>query len=175
MSMFRWPEDDGIHLDPTYWGNEQEPAPGDNNVQFTSASRRFGAICLDWLLPCAAVWVIGNEIGDLVLLTMLGNSIFYQGMTGHSLGKQALGLRLAYVPERKDQTTWTFLMPGVARCGLRYVLHILDVICFIGFFKCLMNPWGRSFADALCSTVVIQDDKVQLMSMAEYRSGVSSG
>lgn len=173
MNNFHWPAPD---TDGSYWDNSHEGDPGENKVKFTSMSRRAAAILIDWVLPFVALLVIGNGlVSDVILVAMLGNGIWYQGTTGHSLGKQALGLRLAYVPEKKDETTWTFITPGVARCALRYVLHILDLICFIGLIKAIINPWGRSFADVLTSCVVINDSRITLMSKDEYRSGVRSG
>lgn len=167
MTSFQWPhnEDD---RDLTEWNNSQEPDPGDTNVRFTTIPRRATAICIDWMLPYLAMIIIGNDIFSTIAeLAMMANSIVLQGMTGQSLGKMAVGLKLAYVPEKMSKRKWTFITPGVGRCALRYVLHILDLICLVGFFKALINPWGRSFADALTSCVVICDDRIELMSRDE--------
>lgn len=156
MSNFRWP---AVDTDGSYWNNEHEPAPGDNAVKFTSATRRFFAMALDWILPFVAIWLIHGEIGDFILIAMWVNSIWLQGRTGQSVGKMAVGIRLAYVPEGMDATTWTFLVPGITRCALRYLAHVVDWMAF-GYVKALINPYGRSWADALTHCVVVQDNQL---------------
>jgi uncharacterized RDD family membrane protein YckC len=173
MSVFRWPQSD---TDYTWWSNEQEPDPGGKSVKFTTVSRRFASISLDWGLPLILSLLIHNEfIEFMIMVGMWANSIVLQGVSGQSLGKRAMGIKLAYVPESMKETGWTFIVPGVTRCAIRYVLHILDVVCFIGFIKALLNPYGRSFADAIVRTVVIEADQFDLMTMQEYRRAARHG
>jgi uncharacterized RDD family membrane protein YckC len=98
----------------------------------------------------------------------LANLIVYQGMTAHSVGKQMFGLRLAYVPDDTRSPRWHFLECGVARCALRFVLHFFDMILFIGILRALWNPYGKSWADSICHTVVIWDDSVRLLTKQEW-------
>ena len=90
-----------------------------------------------------------------------------QGTTGKSAGKKLFGLTLCYVPNDTRDDTWYFVLPGVTRCALRYVCHVFDMIFFIGLFRPLWNPHGRTYADSIASTSVIWDDRVRIWTAAE--------
>ena len=65
-----------------------------------------------------------------------------------------------YVPEDIRLERRTTRHPwSQSSCAIRVVAHILDTILLIGFFRCLWNAHGRSFADTAVNTVVIWDER----------------
>ena len=83
----------------------------------------------------------------LALAFALWNIVFRQGRTGYSLGKSALGIKL--VKDGTDQTV------GAGRTFLRQLAHILDSFCYVGYLWPLWDPKRQTFADKLCTTVVM--------------------
>ena len=83
----------------------------------------------------------------LALAFGLWNIVFRQGRTGYSLGKSALGIKL--VTEGTDQPI------GAGRSFLRQLAHILDSFCYIGYLWPLWDAKRQTFADKICSTVVL--------------------
>ena len=77
------------------------------------------------------------------------NVFIRQGRTGQTIGKQALSLKLI-----RDVT---------ARCSdrgsrfVRYLAHILDTLsCGLGYLWPLWDAKRQTFADKVCSTIVIK-------------------
>jgi uncharacterized RDD family membrane protein YckC len=103
--------------------------------------------------------MIGNSSSGagavLVLLGYLGslgifiwNVVFRQGNTGQTVGKQALNVKL--IRESDAQ----FVGPGMS--FVRNLAHILDALpCYIGYFWPLWDDKRQTFADKVCSTVVV--------------------
>ena len=85
----------------------------------------------------------------LVFALLIWNRYFRMGRTGWSLGKQALGIRL--LAERTGQPM------GAGMAFVRDLAHVLDSLaCYIGWLWPLWDQKRQTFADKLCSTVVIQ-------------------
>jgi len=76
------------------------------------------------------------------------NRVLTQGRTGQTVGKRALKIRLML------ESTGQPVGPGLA-LG-RDVAHIVDGIGDIGFLWPLWDPKKQTFADKICSTVVVR-------------------
>jgi uncharacterized RDD family membrane protein YckC len=85
----------------------------------------------------------------LALAFALWNVVFRQGRTGYSLGKSALGIKL--VMDGSDQPV------GAGRTFLRQLAHILDSFCYVGYLWPLWDAKRQTFADKLCTTVVLEE------------------
>lgn len=135
------------------------PVTGD----YASWLQRVGGYVLDYLVLVpfyilAAVGVgIGGGGGALVAVVGylgafifgLWNTIFRQGNTGCSLGKEWVGIKL--VRENDGQP----IGPGMT--FVRGLAHILDALPFgIGFLWPLWDRKRQTFADKVCGTVVVR-------------------
>ncbi len=81
----------------------------------------------------------------------LWNVVFRQGRTGYSLGKSVLGIKLV-----KEGTHEVI---GAGRTFLRQIAHILDSLFYLGYLWTLWDSKRQTFADRVCTTVVL--DKPQ--------------
>ena len=75
------------------------------------------------------------------------NTCMKQGRTGYSIGKGVLGTKL--VSERTGQPI------GAGMSFVRYLCHILDGICYIGYLWPLWDRKRQTFADKIMSTIVV--------------------
>ena len=98
-----------------------------------------------------------NGGGVSLLLILIGvitsvaffvwNTCMKQGRTGYSIGKNALGTKL--ISEQTGQPI------GAGMAFVRYLCHILDSICYIGYLWPLWDSKRQTFADKIMKTVVI--------------------
>lgn len=93
----------------------------------------------------------GFALIGLIYLALLAfgvwNVVFRQGRTGRSIGKSVLGIKLV-----KESTG------DVAGSGLtfgRQVCHVLDSFFLLGYLWPLWDDKRQTFADKICSTVVL--------------------
>jgi uncharacterized RDD family membrane protein YckC len=85
------------------------------------------------------------------LAFLLWNSGYRQGRTGQSLGKSVLGIRLV-----RDGTGEPV---GFGRAVGRQVAHLLDGLPLgLGYLWPLWDEQRQTFADKVCSTLVVQAD-----------------
>jgi uncharacterized RDD family membrane protein YckC len=75
------------------------------------------------------------------------NICIRQGRTGASIGKSVLAIRLVNSDLQPIGAGWSFL---------RYLLHILDGICYIGYLWPIWDSRKQTFADKIMNTFVIQ-------------------
>lgn len=119
--------------------------------------RRAGASMIDGVL-WFAIWYIGGGIiggnsAALSLLFTLAATVFWfwqlwqQGVTGQTIGKKALGIKL--VSETNAQ-----IVGGWYSIGRAFV-HIVDFPCLLGYVWPLWDPKRQTFADKIMKTVVI--------------------
>jgi uncharacterized RDD family membrane protein YckC len=88
----------------------------------------------------------------LVLGVQLWNTVFRQGRTGWSIGKQALGVRLVREQDGRPM--------GVGMNFVRQIVHVVDVLpCFIGFLWPIWDEKRQTFADKIMTTAVVQQKK----------------
>ncbi|WP_249051602.1 RDD family protein [Cellulomonas fimi] len=153
-------------------------APPSRQAELASWLQRVGAMLLDhlvallpWLVAGPFAWftadrgvdifgepsIMTSTAGDWVMLAALAiqagiwvwNRWIRQGRTGRSVGKQALGLRLA------DATSGQ--VPGVGRTIGRDFAHVLDWPGSLGYLWPLWDPRNQTFADKVVSTVVVRE------------------
>ncbi|GAA1932418.1 RDD family protein [Nocardioides marmoribigeumensis] len=100
-----------------------------------------------------AVGIVIAVIGYvLIFAILLWNTVFRQGRTGWSIGKQALGIRL--VKEDSGEPM------GAGLCFVRMIVHIVDGIpCYLGYLWPLWDAKKQTFADKIMSTVVVEQRK----------------
>jgi uncharacterized RDD family membrane protein YckC len=91
-------------------------------------------------------------IGVLTSLAFfIWNTCMKQGRTGYSIGKGVIGIKL--IAERTGQPI------GAGMAFVRYLCHILDGICYIGYLWPLWDRKRQTFADKIMSTIVINQPK----------------
>jgi uncharacterized RDD family membrane protein YckC len=117
--------------------------------------RRFGAAFIDGLL----IGIVGN-----VLLAVIGGSVavreiisialalgyftYFEGSTGQTLGKRALGIRVI------DFSGGGVI--GYQRAAIRYLASILSGICLgIGYLWMLWDKEKQTWHDKLSNSVVV--------------------
>jgi uncharacterized RDD family membrane protein YckC len=94
------------------------------------------------------VYPVATAVG---LAFLLWNSGYRQGRSGQSLGKSALGTRLIAVGTGRPV--------GAARAVGRQVAHLLDGLPLgLGYLWPLWDEQRQTFADKVCSTLVVQAD-----------------
>lgn len=85
------------------------------------------------------------------LAFLVWNSGYRQGRSGQSLGKSVLGTRLVSVGSGEPV--------GFGRALWRQVVHLLDGIPLgLGYLWPLWDERRQTFADKICSTLVVQAD-----------------
>jgi uncharacterized RDD family membrane protein YckC len=125
---------------------------------------RVGATLLDAIIvfvPLVVLAIIGAAIGHgvgaaILILAYIGafvfslwNQVFRQGTTGQTLGKQVVGIKL--IREQDGQPV------GAGMAFVRGIAHFLDSIpCYVGFLWPLWDAKNQTFADKVCSTVVVR-------------------
>jgi uncharacterized RDD family membrane protein YckC len=150
------------------WGSPgygQPPfgGPYAGGAPYASWLQRVGAALLDWLItfvPGFVVVLIGIAIGNglgvfiaivgylAVLAFGIWNVVFRQGRTGQTLGKQQVGIKL--IREQDGQVV------GAGMSFIRQVAHVVDgFACDIGYLWPLWDAKRQTFADKICTTIVI--------------------
>lgn len=85
------------------------------------------------------------------LAFLLWNTGYLQGRTGQSLGKRVLGTRLVAMSTGEPV--------GFGRAVGRQLAHLLDGLpLLLGYLWPLWDEQGQTFADKVCSTLVVQAD-----------------
>lgn len=131
---------------------------------FASWGQRVGATLLDGLitgLPGFIIIIAGLAIGHGVgiFIAIIGylavvvfgiwNVVFRQGNTGQTLGKSQVGIKL--IREMDGQVVG----PGMS--FVRQLAHIVDgFVCDLGYLWPLWDAKRQTFADKICSTIVIK-------------------
>jgi uncharacterized RDD family membrane protein YckC len=132
---------------------------------------RVGAFLIDWAIPTVAFLVLivigaaissaggsdgGAAFGIFAALGYLGylgfwvwNSCLRQGRTGRSVGKSAVGTALV----RSADGSYV----GGGTAFLRELAHVIDGLpCYLGYLWPLWDDKRQTFADKICSTVVVR-------------------
>jgi uncharacterized RDD family membrane protein YckC len=99
----------------------------------------------------AVIVVVHLATAVIALAFLLWNSGYQQGRSGQSLGKRALGVRLVGAGTGEPV--------GFARAVGRQVAHLLDGLPLgLGYLWPLWDEQRQTFADKVCSTLVVQAD-----------------
>jgi uncharacterized RDD family membrane protein YckC len=146
---------------PSPPSSQYAAAPG---APYATWITRVGGYFLDGLIigvPALIIIFIGLAIGHGVgqALAVLGyiaaigfgiwNVVFRQGATGQTIGKQIIGIKL--IRELDGQPV------GAGMSFIRSLAHIVDSIaCYVGWLWPLWDDKKQTFADKLCSTVVVK-------------------
>ncbi|MFF3862672.1 RDD family protein [Streptomyces sp. NPDC002209] len=140
--------------------------PGAGMPPLAHWGQRFGAYLLDLLIIAGPMYALGFidlataensataepgiffTIGVLYAIGMAVFQLYKEGATGQTIGKKVLGIS---VRREADGNTLGFGMAFV-----RKLAHALDSLaCYIGWLWPLWDEKKQTFADKVCSTVVI--------------------
>ncbi|MFB7558384.1 RDD family protein [Streptomyces brevispora] len=131
--------------------------------QFAGWWSRFAALLIDGVIiaiPYGVLIGIGAGIGGGAgsAITMLGLivgiglglfKLYKEGTTGQFIGKKALGISL--LREADGQPL------GFGMAFVRYLAHFVDSIaCYIGWLWPAWDAKKQTFADKICSTLVVK-------------------
>ncbi|WP_093800911.1 RDD family protein [Streptomyces sp. Wb2n-11] len=139
--------------------------PGAGMPPLANWGQRVGAYLLDMLIIVGPMYALGfidlagsqdpsspgvfGLIGMLYAFAMGIFQLYKEGRTGQTIGKKALGISLR---RERDGVPLGFGMAFV-----RKLAHFLDSIaCYLGWLWPLWDDKKQTFADKVCSTVVIQ-------------------
>jgi uncharacterized RDD family membrane protein YckC len=120
------------------------------------------------LLPYFASLIIGTGVNSILnfgdasgagsinlaaytaaLVVSTWNVIVRQGLTGQSIGKQVLGIRVIALDTGQPL--------GVGRNLLRYVSHFADsLLCYIGYLLPLWDERRQTIADKIVNSAVVR-------------------
>ncbi|MFC9294766.1 RDD family protein [Streptomyces sp. NPDC057011] len=153
---------------PPPYGAYPQGAPGMPPVMGMPAlahwGQRVGATLLDGLITAGPMYALGfidlatsdnpDEpgflfvIGAIYATVMFFYQLYREGATGQTIGKKVLGIS---VRREADGQPIGFGMAFVRRLA-----HFLDgIACYIGFLWPLWDEKKQTFADKVCSTLVI--------------------
>ena len=162
------PESDPSRQDPA--GGRSLPRQRPARFAFpllATYGQRVGGFLIDIGIPgglLAVVLIAAFATKDLAVIVavhvaaavvavvfVLWNSGYRQGRSGQSLGKVALGTRLVGADTGEPV--------GFGRAVARQVLHLLDGLPLgLGYLWPLWDEQRQTFADKVCSTLVVQAD-----------------
>ncbi|MER7697474.1 MULTISPECIES: RDD family protein [unclassified Streptomyces] len=142
-------------------GYPQQPGAG-GMPELAHWGLRFGGLIVDGLVmmvPYILV-IIGGAVGDAVgaILAVIGFigliavaiwQLYQEGTTGQTIGKKAVGIRLLREADGRPL--------GFGMAFVRRLAHFLDSIaCYIGWLWPLWDEKKQTFADKVCSSVVVK-------------------
>ncbi|MFS8200798.1 RDD family protein [Streptomyces sp. CWNU-52B] len=116
-----------------------------------------GLVLLVAYLPAVIGAAIGTDsaaaiFGLITFVAIIGVAIWMlvqEGRTGQTIGKKALGIRLLREIDGRPL--------GVGMAFVRRLAHFLDsVACYIGWLWPLWDAKKQTFADKVCSSVVVK-------------------
>ncbi|MDK9495096.1 RDD family protein [Streptomyces katrae] len=155
---------------PAPYGAHPVPGMPGGMPELAHWGLRVGADLLDTLIVLGPMYALGFVdlvtaadpdtaepgvffiVGLVYAVAMGFFQLFKEGSSGQSIGKKALGISLR---READGRTCGF---GLA--FVRKLAHILDSLpCHIGWLWPLWDPKKQTFADKVCSTVVIRVPK----------------
>lgn len=140
-----------------------QPGYGGGMPELAHWGLRAGGLIIDGLIigaPYVLLVGIGGAMGDaaggvIVLigfLLTLGLAIwqlYQEGTTGQTIGKKAVGIRVLREADGRPL--------GFGMAFVRRLAHFLDSIaCYIGWLWPLWDEKKQTFADKVCSSVVIR-------------------
>lgn len=134
--------------------------------QLASWGQRVGAYLIDWALVVGIIVVglivsaifnnVSSALGALIMVIFYLGAIGFafwqlavQGSTGQTIGKGLVGIKVL------RQADGAYIGAGMSI--LRYFAHIIDAIpCYIGYLWPLWDEYKQTFADKICSTLVVR-------------------
>ncbi|MGW5345511.1 RDD family protein [Streptomyces sp. HUAS TT3] len=181
--QYGYPQQPPQGVPPQYGYPQQPPAPypghpapgmpgmpGMGMPELAHWGLRVGAYLLDMLIIAGPMYALGFidlgtssdpanaqpgvffAIGALYAVAMAFYQLYREGSTGQTIGKKVVGISLR---RESDGNTLGFGMAFV-----RKLAHFLDGLpCYIGWLWPLWDDKKQTFADKVCSTVVIRVPK----------------
>ncbi|WP_354597852.1 RDD family protein [Streptomyces sp. JL1001] len=146
---------------PGYGG--QQPGYGGGMPELAHWGLRAGGMIIDGLVigvPYLVLGGIGGAMGDsggavfalIGFVALIGLAIwqlYQEGTTGQTIGKKAVGIRLLREADGRPL--------GFGMAFVRRLAHFLDSIaCYIGWLWPLWDEKKQTFADKVCSSVVVK-------------------
>ncbi|MER6192435.1 RDD family protein [Streptomyces cyaneofuscatus] len=140
-----------------------QPGYGGGVPELAHWGLRAGGLIIDGLIigaPYLLLVGIGGAMGDaaggilalLGFLVMIGLTLwqlYQEGTTGQTIGKKAVGIRVLREADGRPL--------GFGMAFVRRLAHFLDSIaCYIGWLWPLWDEKKQTFADKVCSSVVIR-------------------
>ncbi|MFE1474834.1 RDD family protein [Streptomyces cyaneofuscatus] len=140
-----------------------QPGYGGGMPELAHWGLRAGGLIIDGLIigaPYLLLVGIGGAMGDaaggilalLGFLVMIGLTLwqlYQEGTTGQTIGKKAMGIRVLREADGRPL--------GFGMAFVRRLAHFLDSIaCYIGWLWPLWDEKKQTFADKVCSSVVIR-------------------
>ncbi|CAD5954383.1 RDD family protein [Streptomyces cyaneofuscatus] len=140
-----------------------QPGYGGGMPELAHWGLRAGGLIIDGLIigaPYLLLVGIGGAMGDaaggilalLGFLVMIGLTLwqlYQEGTTGQTIGKKAVGIRVLREADGRPL--------GFGMAFVRRLAHFLDSIaCYIGWLWPLWDEKKQTFADKVCSSVVIR-------------------
>ncbi|MET8635046.1 RDD family protein [Streptomyces sp. NPDC004096] len=141
-----------------YPGYPQQPGYGAQPPYANWGQRFLGTLVdgLVFLVPYLLV-ILGRDtpalavIGGLAIFAVAIWQLIMEGRTGQTLGKKALGIRL--VREIDGQPL------GIGMAFVRRLAHFLDSLpCYLGWLWPAWDAKKQTFADKVCSSIVIRSN-----------------
>ncbi|WP_299532489.1 RDD family protein [uncultured Streptomyces sp.] len=150
---------------PQGYGQQPGFGYGTGRPELAHWGLRFAALLLDGLVICVGyIFIIigaalsesspglGSVLAIIGFLAMFGVGIwmiYQEGKTGQTLGKKALGIRLLRESDGRPL--------GFGMAFVRRIAHALDSFaCYLGWLWPLWDEKKQTFADKVCSTVVVK-------------------
>ncbi|RDG35810.1 RDD family protein [Streptomyces corynorhini] len=141
---------------------QQQPGHGSGMPELAHWGLRFGGKLIDgllYLVPYVLFAFGANSdggaapaltiVGSLGMLAIFIWQVIQEGSTGQTVGKKVVGIRL--LRESDGQPI------GGGMAFVRTLAHFLDnIACYIGWLWPLWDQKKQTFADKVCSTVVIK-------------------
>ncbi|MEW2071482.1 RDD family protein [Streptomyces sp. NPDC007346] len=147
-----------------YGGGYPQQQPGYGSMpELAHWGLRAGGLLIDGIViggPYLVLVGIGSAMGDaaggivvlLGVLLVIGLSfwqLYQEGTTGQTIGKKAVGIRVLREADGRPL--------GFGMAFVRRLAHFLDSIaCYIGWLWPLWDEKKQTFADKVCSSVVVK-------------------
>ncbi|MFI8434996.1 RDD family protein [Streptomyces sp. NPDC079020] len=143
-------------------GYPQQAGYGGGMPELAHWGLRLGGLIIDGLILAIpyAVVAAGGAMGDgaggflaiIGFLGLIGVAIwllYLEGSTGQTIGKKAVGIRLLREADGRPL--------GFGMAFVRRLAHFLDsAACYIGWLWPLWDSKKQTFADKVCSSVVVK-------------------
>lgn len=135
------------------------------SLKLASWPLRFAAGAIDYL-PLAllvSIFSAAHVAGVgwfFAIVALCANNVYMQGMTGQSLGKRVVGIRLV-TAVNSGPTQFDLVYPGIGCCLGRQLAHIIDtLVLYLGWLRPLWERQYRTWADTIAHTVVLDRQEV---------------
>ncbi|MEU8529808.1 MULTISPECIES: RDD family protein [Streptomyces] len=142
-------------------------APGGGMPELAHWGQRVGAHLLDMLIIIGPMYALGfinlamSDNGEPGAIFFIGVvyaigmgffQLYREGSTGQTIGKKVLGISLHREADGR--------VLGFGFALVRKIAHILDgMACYIGWLWPLWDEKNQTFADKVCSTVVVKANR----------------